>query len=93
MVKVIAHIEVVPAYLEEVIAIQQEAVAITLKEPGCIEYALFQQADAPHRLTFVETWETDEALRIHSATPFMAQKAERLAGKIASKDIRILKAL
>lgn len=93
MIKVIAHIEVIPAYLDEVIAIQQEAVAVTLKEPGCIEYALFQQTDAPHQLTFVETWETDEALKIHMDTAFMIEKGKRLAGKIASKDVRILKAL
>lgn len=93
MVKVIAHIDVVPDYLEEVIAVQREAVSVTLQEPGCIEYALFQQTDAPHRLTFVETWESEEALKVHNGTPFMLEKAQRLAGKIASKDIRILRAL
>ncbi len=93
MVKVIAHIEVVPEYLEEVIAIQKEGVVVTLKEPGCMEYVLFQQADAPHRLTFVETWATEADLKVHSETPYMAEKGERLAGKIAGKDIRILKML
>lgn len=93
MVKVIAHIDIIPEFLEEVIAIQQEAVTVTLTEPGCIEYALFQQADAPHRLTFVETWASEAALQLHMETPFMAEKGQRLAGKIAAKDVRIYRAL
>lgn len=93
MIKVIAHIEVVPEFLEEVIAVQQEAVSVTLKEYGCIEYALFQQTDAPNRLTFVETWASDADLQVHMDTPFMIEKAKRLAGKIASKDVRMYKGL
>ena len=93
MIKVVAHIEVIPEFLEEVIGIQREAVAITLKEPGCLEYALFQQSDAPHQLTFVETWDSEEMLQIHMNTPFMTEKGKRLTGKIASKDIRLLKTL
>lgn len=93
MVKVIAHIEVVPAFLDEVVAIQKEAVSVTRLEPGCVEYDLFQQQDAPHRLTFVETWASAEALQVHMDTPYMAEKAKRLAGKIAAKDVRILNAL
>jgi len=87
-VKVIAHIDVVPEYLKEVLAIQKEAVGITLKEPGCIEYALYQQSDAPEKLTFVETWESPEALKVHSNTSYFIEKGKLLTGKIAAKDVR-----
>lgn len=93
MIKVIAHIDAVPEYLEEVLKIQLEAVGVTREEPGCIEYTLFQQIDTPNRLTFVETWASEEALQIHMETPYMAEKAKKLAGKILGKDVRVLKAL
>lgn len=90
MIKVIAHIEVLPEHLEAVLAIQREAVEVTLAEPGCVEYALYQQKDAPHRLTFVETWASEEALKIHMDTPYMAEKAVRLSGMLAGKDVRLM---
>ncbi len=93
MIKVIAHIEALPEHLETVLRIQQEAVEVTLQEPGCIEYALFQQLDAPHRLTFVETWASEEALKVHMETPYMAEKARRLAGMLAGKDVRLMQAV
>lgn len=93
MIKVIAHIDAVPEHLEEVLKIQLEAVGVTREEPGCIEYTLFQQIDTPNRLTFVETWASEEALRIHMETPYMAEKAKKLAGKILGKDVRVLKPL
>jgi len=93
MIKVIAHIEALPEHLETVLRIQQEAVEVTLQEPGCIEYALFQQLDAPHRLTFVETWASEEALKVHMETPYMAEKAQRLSGMLAGKDVRLMQAV
>lgn len=93
MLKIIAHIEVVPEYLEEVLAIQLEAVKVTQAEPGCLEYSLFQQVDAPNQLTFVETWASEEEFKIHSGSPFLAEKGQRLAGKIRSKDVRVMRAL
>lgn len=93
MIKVIAHIEALPEHLEAVLRIQREAVEVTLQEPGCIEYALFQQLDAPHRLTFVETWASEEALKVHMETPYMAEKAQRLSGMLAGKDVRLMQAV
>lgn len=93
MLKVIAHIEVAPEFLEEVIDIQLDAVKVTRMEHGCIEYSLFQQIDTPNRLTFVETWATYDDLEAHMDTPYMTEKGRKLAGKILSKDVRIMKEL
>jgi quinol monooxygenase YgiN len=46
-------------------AAQQKLVADTVKEPGCISYALHQSLDDPHVLVFVETWENEALWRAH----------------------------
>lgn len=93
MIKVIANIDVVPECLDEVLPIQQEAVKITLTEPGCLEYALYQNIERPNILTFVSTWATPEDFQVHAQTPYLAEKGQRLAGMIRSKDIQFLRLL
>lgn len=88
MLKVIARIEVVPECLEVVLPIQKEAVEVTRKEPGCLEYGLYQNIETPNVLTFVSLWATDEDFEIHAKTPYLAEKGQRLTGMIRSKDIQ-----
>ncbi len=93
MLKVIANIHVVPECLDEVLPIQQEAVKITLTEPGCLEYVLYQNLETPNILTFVSTWATDRDFEIHAQSPYLREKGERLAGMILSKEISFLRPL
>lgn len=88
MLKVIARIDVFPEYLDEVLPVQQEAVKVTLSEPGCLEYALYQNIETPNILTFVSTWAKPEDFKVHAQTPYLAEKGSRLSGKIRSKDIQ-----
>ena len=46
-------------------AAQEGLVAETVKEPGCIRYALHQSLDDPHVLVFVETWENEVLWHAH----------------------------
>ena len=46
-------------------AAQESLVAETVKEPGCIRFALHQSLDDPHVLVFVETWENEVLWRAH----------------------------
>lgn len=93
MLKVIANIEVVPECLETVLPIQKEAVEITRAEPGCLEYALYQNLETPNILTFVSTWATEEDFQVHAQTPYLVDKGRRLAGMIRSKDIQFFRPL
>lgn len=49
----------------------------TRKEPGCLEYSLFEQREAPGHFTFWEAWTGRDALDAHFETPHM-QEAERV---------------
>jgi quinol monooxygenase YgiN len=58
-------------------------VAPTHAEDGCVLYALHRGADDPRRLTFIERWESREALDAHLASPHIKavlERAEELFG-------------
>ncbi len=93
MLKVIAHIDVFPEYLDQVLPIQKEAVAVTLTEPGCLEYTLYQNIETPNILTFVSTWATGEDFQVHAKSPYLAEKATRLSGLIRSKKVEFFNQL
>lgn len=65
---VIAAIKVKPGAEERARSLLQAAVAPTLEEPGCIEYALHQSLTDPTEFTFLERWASAEALAAHAAS-------------------------
>lgn len=54
------------------------AISETVKEPGCIHYYLTQQSDNPLHYVLVERWQSEEALKVHSATPHVKKLLETL---------------
>jgi quinol monooxygenase YgiN len=46
-------------------AAQEELVAETLREPGCLRYELHQSLEDPRILVFVETWQSEESWHAH----------------------------
>ena len=44
---------------------QEELVAQTVKEPGCLRYELHQSREDSKVLVFVETWASEEQWRAH----------------------------
>ena len=83
-----------PGKEEEALKAFEGLVAPTHAEPGCILYALHRGTDDPRRLTFIERWESREALDAHLATPHVQEVlkvAEELFGD--SPDITVFEAL
>ena len=67
-VRVVARFAVKPEFIEEFLeAALRTMVKPTLEEPGCVEYDLCQDLAEPGRFVMVETWESDEALKVHLA--------------------------
>lgn len=46
------------------------------KEPGNLKYAYFQSLSDPETVLLIDSWENQEAIDIHHATPMMKQLAE-----------------
>jgi quinol monooxygenase YgiN len=52
-------------------------------EPGCLKYELLQNADDPTDFTFVETFASEDALKMHAAAPYIAGLAPKLKDLVA----------
>ena len=78
------HIHVVarhfakPETVDEVRRLLLELIAPSRAEAGCVKYELFQDVDNPTDFTFVETFASDEALKIHAAAPYIAGLAPKM---------------
>jgi len=44
----------------------------TRQEPGCLVYAFALDVGDPGRIHIIERWESEDALKLHFATPHMA---------------------
>jgi len=54
--------------IEEMKALFGELIAATRKEDGCIEYALFQNAENPRVYILMEEWRDQPSLEAHMQT-------------------------
>lgn len=66
----------------------------TRKEPGCLRYDLFQDAEDPNVFLFIEEYKDEEAFQMHRNMPYMAPfraEREKLLDKFTG--LRKLKAL
>jgi quinol monooxygenase YgiN len=66
----------VDAFLEEA---RRSLVEPTQREPGCLEYDLWQDAADPTRFAMVEAWESAEHLAAHLAQPSLQAAVAKLA--------------
>lgn len=69
MVLVIGSVIVKDGQLQPAIALSQEHVARSRKEPGCMAHAVHQDTENPNRLVFVEQWSDQGALAEHFKVP------------------------
>lgn len=68
---VLARIIVKPESAGDARKLLQELAAQSRKEPGCVSYALYQQAEAPHVFQTVEEWKNKSDADTHMTTPHL----------------------
>ncbi len=69
MIIVIGSVTVSADGLADALRLSQEHVDRSRLEPGCISHDIYQDAEDPRRLAFVERWETMAALEQHFQVP------------------------
>lgn len=69
MIVVLGSVLVMEGKVPAALAASLEHVHRSRLEPGCIEHGVNIDAEAPHRLVFVERWSSMEALKMHFAVP------------------------
>jgi quinol monooxygenase YgiN len=72
-----------PETVDEVRQILLSLIDPSRAEVGCLKYELLQNADDPTDFTFVETFASDEALKLHAAAPYIAGLALKLKDLVA----------
>jgi quinol monooxygenase YgiN len=72
-----------PDTIDEVRRILLSLIEPSRAEPGCLKYGLFQNADDPTDFTFVETFASEDALKVHAAAPYIAGLGPQLKDLVA----------
>jgi quinol monooxygenase YgiN len=65
---VVTHIDVPPPNKDACIALVETQVAASRKDPGCVRFEVFQQADRPNHFSVVEAWSDRAAFDAHIVT-------------------------
>jgi quinol monooxygenase YgiN len=88
-IRVVARLVVQSQHIDAFKEGAMGAIAPTRKEPGCRSYTLLQNNADPTDFTFVEEWDSADALAAHMKTPhigaFLGKCGPMLAG---APDIR-----
>jgi quinol monooxygenase YgiN len=58
--------------------------AASRAESGCISYRLYEDTEIENDFVFVEEWESDDALRLHFATPHIRDFMQAIPGAIVA---------
>lgn len=64
-VDVVAHLQAMPGCEDALRGVLESFVGPTRKEDGCLRYDLYVDLDSAGKFTFVEEWESREALDKH----------------------------
>jgi quinol monooxygenase YgiN len=73
----LAVLQARPDQHDQLRAALKALVPLTREEPGCIDYTLFEQADAPGTFYVRESFTDQAALDAHIATPYFQAFAKR----------------
>ena len=76
---------------EKIIPLAEALVEETLKEEGNIDYK-FLKAPKENKFTFIEQWESAEALSKHMASPHFQLFSKESADYAENMDIKVLSA-
>jgi quinol monooxygenase YgiN len=88
MIKVVAKGFAQEDKVNEVIEMCKELVELTRKEEGCISYELYQDINDSTILTFIEEWESQEALDKHNKSEHFTRIVP-MKGKLMAKPTEV----
>ena len=60
----------------------------TRANPGCEQFELVRDQENPDRFSFLEKWQSHEAVDLHTKTPYFRDFATFLAGNVANLKVR-----
>jgi len=90
MIKVVSKNYVPNENIEAFKALAAKLTVETVKEEGCMDYALFEDENNPNILVFVETWESKAHLEAHFQAPHFKLYVPQMGELRTDKDLMIL---
>ena len=84
-VDVVAHIHALAGEEALVREVLESYVAPTRLEGGCLRYDLFVDNDDRSKFTFIEEWQSAEALLRHSKSAHITAGRARVVGRLAGQ--------
>ena len=88
---VLAKVEPKEGCLDSIVELADELIFETLQEEGNIDYQLFKSMDEK-TLTFVEKWESPEALKKHMGSPHFLNFGEESGEFVENMTIQVIDA-
>ena len=88
---VLAKIQPKDGCQDTIIELANELIYETLQEEGNIEYRLLKSSE-DDELTFVEKWESPEALKKHMGSPHLLNFGEESEEFVKNMDIQVIDA-
>jgi (4S)-4-hydroxy-5-phosphonooxypentane-2,3-dione isomerase len=73
MIVIIVNIEVKPEFREDFINESQFVQLKSLEEPGCKGYDILNNNSDKNKFTFIETFESEDAINTHKSTTHFLQ--------------------
>ena len=86
----LAYIDILPEFEEEVKEATSKLAAETRKEPGSELFLVHTRNDAPRSLAFYEIYENDAAFELHKTLPHATSYFEFVKGKILDDKIEVV---
>ena len=94
MYVIIVDFEIKPDRVANFLPLMQENAAASVRdEPGCHQFDVCRDPDAPHRIFLYETYDDHAAFEAHLASSHFRNFDTATADMIVSKDVRTLQRL
>lgn len=91
---IIVDFEIKPDRVANFLPLMQENAAASVRdEPGCHQFDVCRDPDAPHRIFLYETYDDRAAFEAHLASSHFRNFDTATADMIVSKDVRTLQRL
>lgn len=88
MIEIIALHKIKPSSKAAFIKQARELITKSQQEPGCIKYNLYEDTEDGSILTFIETWESLDAIEKHNNSKHFKDIVPLLQAYVVSLDVR-----
>lgn len=86
----LAYINILPGFQEEVKEATMKLALETRKEPGSEQFLVHTRNDLPRSLVFYEIYQNDAAFQLHKTLPHATNYFEFVKGKIVDDKIEVV---